>query len=276
MKDPEIQKIKILIVDDESDALSLMEDLFRKNGYETFIAEHGLEALQILENNNDIEIIVSDLVMPEMDGLELLQEVRRVFPHLKFIITTAHGTVETAVEAIKSGADDYILKPIYIDELLHKCLQLVRMTRSEKLISQFAGRIFLSYTKADRATVDKFYNLLKLNGYNPWMDTKDILPGEKWEVRIEKAIKSASFFVACLSINSINKRGIFQKEIRIALEKAREFLDQDIYFIPVRFDNCDIPASFNKYHWIDFHDSNFFEMFSRSIRKGLLARIKVE
>ncbi|RMH83797.1 MAG: sigma-54-dependent Fis family transcriptional regulator [Calditrichaeota bacterium] len=118
-------KTRLLIVDDEHDALTLMQEIFRRKGYETFTAHDGIEALNVIENEEP-DILISDLLMPNMDGMELLQEVRRRFPHISVIVVTAHGTIETAVEAMKKGAHDYILKPIHLDEILTKVSNLAR------------------------------------------------------------------------------------------------------------------------------------------------------
>ena len=112
-------KTRILIVDDEKEALSLMEELFERNGFETMAAQNGREALakiQICEP----DIMISDLIMPEMDGMSLLREVRDKYPDVLVIMNTAHGTVENAVEAMKEGARDYVLKPTHLDEILSK------------------------------------------------------------------------------------------------------------------------------------------------------------
>jgi len=112
-------KTRILIVDDEVDALDLMEELFQKNGYETYTARNGLEALSIIRDHEP-DIMISDLVMPEMDGMKLLDVVSKKYPDIAVIMITAHGTIETAVEAMKKGAKDYILKPLRLDEIVAK------------------------------------------------------------------------------------------------------------------------------------------------------------
>ena len=112
-------KTSILIVDDEMDALDLMEELFIKHGYETYTAINGVEALnQIREIEPDI--VISDMVMPEMDGIKLLDMMSKKHPDIAVIMITAHGTIETAVETMKKGARDYILKPLRLDEILAK------------------------------------------------------------------------------------------------------------------------------------------------------------
>jgi two-component system response regulator AtoC len=112
-------KARILIVDDEIDALDLMEELFLKHNYETYTARNGIEALELIRDQEP-DILISDMVMPEMDGIKLLEEVRKKYSDIAVIMITAHGTIETAVEAMKKGAKDYILKPLRLDEILAK------------------------------------------------------------------------------------------------------------------------------------------------------------
>jgi len=107
----------ILIVDDKPSFRFLLETYLRDAGYAVHSAANGGEALAMLERTG-IDLVLSDLVMPEMDGVTLLREVHRRVPRLPFLVLTAHGSVETAVAAMKEGADDYLLKPIHRDELL--------------------------------------------------------------------------------------------------------------------------------------------------------------
>ena len=137
-------KTRILIVDDEVDALDLMEELFQKNGYDTFTACNGVEALNILRET-EIDIMISDILMPEMDGMTLLDTVRKKYPEISIIMITAHGNIENAVEAMKKGAKDYILKPLRLDEIVAKVetisqlKTLIRENRylKDKLLKKF-------------------------------------------------------------------------------------------------------------------------------------------
>ena len=108
-------KPRILIVDDEV----RMQRLFEINlspKYLVLTCGDGTRALEILKKQK-VSLLVTDMKMPGMSGLGLLQEVRKSAPELPVIIMTAYGTVETAVQAMKEGAADYILKPIKMDEM---------------------------------------------------------------------------------------------------------------------------------------------------------------
>ncbi|MBN2568543.1 MAG: sigma-54-dependent Fis family transcriptional regulator [Deltaproteobacteria bacterium] len=107
---------RILIVDDELNMLLVLETMLRKEGYEVVTASDGLEALEIMENE-DVAVVVTDLKMPKLDGLELLERIVTEYPAIPVIIITAHGTITTAVKALKQGAFDYITKPFEQDDL---------------------------------------------------------------------------------------------------------------------------------------------------------------
>jgi two-component system response regulator AtoC len=107
---------KILIVDDEINMRLVLTAMLKKEGYEVASASNGQEALQILKSGR-IAAVVTDLKMPNIDGMELLNHITLQHPAIPVIMITAHGTVATAVEALKKGALDYITKPFELDEL---------------------------------------------------------------------------------------------------------------------------------------------------------------
>ncbi len=121
-------KPKILIVDDES----RMQRLFEINlspKYEVFTSGNGRHALEVVKSR-EVSLLVTDIKMPGINGMTLLHEVRRIYPDLPVILMTAYGTVEGAVQAMKEGAVDYILKPIKMEEmeiLIEKSLSLSRL-----------------------------------------------------------------------------------------------------------------------------------------------------
>ncbi|KPJ90651.1 MAG: hypothetical protein AMJ53_13190, partial [Gammaproteobacteria bacterium SG8_11] len=127
-------------------------------------------------------------------------------------------------------------------------------------------KIFISYAKEDVRYAEFLRCRFEEAGFTTWMDTYNILPGERWETAIERALKECHFFVACLSNNSVQKRGYVQREFSYALDKCREFLDEDIYIIPIRFDNCQIPQALSKFQCIDI--PYFQENYAHSLEGG--------
>ncbi|MEA3416031.1 MAG: sigma-54 dependent transcriptional regulator [Thermodesulfobacteriota bacterium] len=108
---------KILVVDDEQHMLKLFQKILTRQGHEVRTAVSGTEAIALLEKN-DFDLIFSDLVMPDLGGMDLLKKVKAGYSDITFIVITAHGSIESAVEAMKTGAFDYLTKPFRKDDIL--------------------------------------------------------------------------------------------------------------------------------------------------------------
>lgn len=120
----------ILIVDDEFSVRDSLEQWFRKDGYRSASAEDATEALKMLQDSS-WEVALLDIKMPGIDGMELLRRIRKIVPDLIVIMITAYASVETAVQALKEGAFDYITKPIDPDELSHVVRRALERRRLE-------------------------------------------------------------------------------------------------------------------------------------------------
>ena len=115
-----------------------------------------------------------------------------------------------------------------------------------------APRVFIAYVQEDAERAEHLFNDLAANGFEPWMDRRKLLPGQNWPRAIEAAIDSAHFVVACFSRHSVRKTGGFQAEIRYALDCARRLPLDDVFLIPVRLDDCRMPARIRReIHYID-------------------------
>lgn len=140
---PNTKSDRILIIDDDTTAVKLMQDLLQGGGYivdAVLSAEEGLIKLK----NYGYKVLITDLKMPGMDGIELLNLCNKHYPELPVIILTAHGSIQNAVEALKIGAFDYLTKPIQIDELViviekaivHQKLKIQNIFLTEELLKQ--------------------------------------------------------------------------------------------------------------------------------------------
>lgn len=130
--------ITILAVDDEPNMRRLLEISLRQAGYRALSASHGREALEMIQQQQ-IDLVVSDLHMPGMNGLQLLGTLRKEYEHLPFIMVTAQGEIKTAVEAMKLGASDYILRPFELETLevaIDKALTLKRITQENTFFKE--------------------------------------------------------------------------------------------------------------------------------------------
>jgi DNA-binding NtrC family response regulator len=123
---------RILIVDDEEGMRRLLSRVLTREGYETSTVANGVEALRLVASER-FDLVVTDIKMPEMDGLQLLQELKAFEPLLPIIVITAYGTIENAVQALRSGAYDYIAKPFEVDEIK---LTVAKVFERERLLAE--------------------------------------------------------------------------------------------------------------------------------------------
>jgi hypothetical protein len=136
------------------------------------------------------------------------------------------------------------------------------------------GRIFLSYAREDQEKVEKLYQNLSSEGFKPWMDRKDIYGGEEWRFSIQKAIRDSDFFLVCLSSSSVGKRGFLQVEIKKALDIWQEKLVGDIYLIPVRLEDCEVPELLRDFQWVDLFEEGGWARLVKAIKVGMERKSK--
>lgn len=114
-----------------------------------------------------------------------------------------------------------------------------------------SATIFISYTHADVSLVRPVYSFLKALSLEPWMDEYDLPPGADFRREIEICIRESDYFLACFSTNSVDHKGIVQKELKIALDVLNEFPEGQIFVIPAKLDDCKVPFSYSTRNWLD-------------------------
>lgn len=107
-------------------------------------------------------------------------------------------------------------------------------------------RVFLAYAQEDRRIVQMLYDELQNAGFEPWMDAAKLLPGQNWPRAIQRAIEVADFVLINFSHRSVEKRGHFQAELRYALDLAKRVPLEDIFLVPVRLSDCEIPREISE------------------------------
>ncbi len=108
---------KVLLVDDEKTMVKYLSRRLVKRGFEISVAYSGLSALDELKNSN-FDVVLLDVLMPEMDGIETLREIKKIKPETEVIMLTGHASVEVGIEGMKAGAFNYIMKPFDPNELV--------------------------------------------------------------------------------------------------------------------------------------------------------------
>ena len=129
-----MEKMKMMLVDDETRFLDTTQKLLARKGYEVITSNSGKDALEKLKKHN-IHVVVLDVKMPEMDGNTVLKVIKRDFPLVEVIMLTGHATLDSAIDGLKSGAFDYLIKPADIDEIIEKaCDAVEKVNRMEEKI----------------------------------------------------------------------------------------------------------------------------------------------
>lgn len=130
---------RILIVDDEPDMLKLLSMILKeKTPYEVVTTNNPVEAVEMVRNQN-FDIVITDLKMPGLDGLQLLEEVKKKDEDVPVIIITAYGTIDAATEAIEKGGFDFITKPFKKEQILftiEKALKWLRVQRENRMLRE--------------------------------------------------------------------------------------------------------------------------------------------
>jgi DNA-binding NtrC family response regulator len=114
-----MEQMRIMLVDDEERLLSTTKKLFEKIGIDVLTATSGKDALELLKSE-EVHVVFLDIKMPGLDGMETLQIIKKDFPLIEVIILTGHATMETAVEGLKLGALDFLIKPVSMKDILGK------------------------------------------------------------------------------------------------------------------------------------------------------------
>ena len=134
---------KVLIVDDDNDLRAVVGDMLKEEGFEVSEAKDGVTALGAIKKNMP-DAVLLDLKMPGLDGIEVMQEIRKIDPWIPVIIMTAHGDIPTAVEAIQKGAYDFTIKPPDFDKLIFALRRAVERRKLESEVKRFSNALDLS------------------------------------------------------------------------------------------------------------------------------------
>jgi two-component system, cell cycle response regulator len=153
---------RILIVEDDSFFREVFTDLLKDDGYVVEVAASGEEALELI-SKREYQLVVTDLVMRDVSGLDILSAVKRLDPAVDVIMVTGHANVETAIYALKNGATDYLVKPINHDEFRHivaQCMDQRRLLDENQELKGLLHLFQVSQTIANCLELDRIYQLL--------------------------------------------------------------------------------------------------------------------
>lgn len=136
-------------------------------------------------------------------------------------------------------------------------------------------RIFIGYADEDKKQAENVHKRLATRGMGPWMASKDIQGGRPWRAEISQTIRESDFVIVCCTKRSLSKRGYLQKEVKEILEMWKLKREDDIYFIPLRLENCALPDSFNEFHAVDLFARDGWERLIQALETGMKEREKM-
>jgi two-component system OmpR family response regulator len=205
----------ILVVEDDKNLKKLITTCLKRENYQTYEATNGIEALQVLDTKY-IDLIISDIMMPKMDGYQLIKELRSSKYNTPILLVTAKGEIRDKREGFISGADDYMVKPIDIEELslrVRALLRRSRMTNEKRIV---IGELILNYDQLSVTRGEKnyqlaqkeFYLLYKLLSTPNTIFTRQELMEEIWGLENESDFRTIDVHI---------------KRIREKLEDIEEF-----------------------------------------------------
>lgn len=221
---------QILVVEDDASLRKLMSAALKQHGYVTFLANDGLEALDVLEKTN-IDLIISDIMMPNMDGYELTRQLRKADFNLPILMVTAKETFEDKQEGFSAGTDDYMVKPIDINEMILRVGALLRRSKMASEHSLTVGNCVLDYD-AMSVAVDggaaetipqmEFKLLFKLLSYLDKIFTRRQLLDELWGMDKDVDERTVDVHVkrlrerygSCESFDIVTVRGLGYKAVK--------------------------------------------------------------
>lgn len=141
------------------------------------------------------------------------------------------------------------------DRKISRQLRIVSKNTEIQSIA-ISPKVFISYAREDLNIAKQIHTFLKQNNLTPWLDKLDLLPGQDWELEIQKAIEASDYILICLSRHSVTKRGYIQKEFRKALSVLETIPEGDIYIVPIRLEECEVPSAFLAKQWLDWYELN--------------------
>lgn len=208
------------------------------------------------------------------DGIDFIKRIQDLYRKTPIIALTA--TPESVIDYLPTKN---MSLPLVVQKgsgsdirLLQNLNEVLRLNiDATEIISgpyEYNARIFISYAKEDFLEANTIYEILMQNKFIAWIDTVHLLPGQDWDLEIQRAIEDSNFFLACMSSNSVSKEGYVQKELKKALDILDKQPEGSIYLIPVRLDESRVPKRFEKLQWCDFFKEGAIKQLLKSIKIG--------
>lgn len=271
------EKLRIIIVEDEYVTALELEDRLKAMGYQVIaVTETGEDAVNKAHELKPDLMLIDIKLKGFMDGIQAAELIKNKL-NIPIIFLTAFADNETLIRAKKVTPYGYLLKPFDERELYTTIemainkhlseLEIMELHRSDvNMTEKDNTHIFISYAKEDLNDVLKIYEFLIKHNFTCWLDVKDLLPGQNWKYEIEKAIKNSKYFIACISENSVSKRGYVQAELKEALNVLDTIPDDDIFIIPIKINECKVPYRLDHLQWLEQYNIGWQDKLLKSLK----------
>ena len=279
-----IPNITILVVEDSPEIRALIVLTLRIEGYNVLQATSGKEAVDLAMSKQP-DLILMDIMLPGMPGDEAARTIR-AHPSTKsisIIFVSARTDITSVVEALEIG-DDFIGKPFAVPELIARIQSTVRRVLRERQYQAFNREetqkdsngerkyVFLCHASEDKEAIRDLDRSLTSAGITTWLDEKELLAGQNWDLEVQRALRTSAIALICISNLSCKKRGYMQKEIKIALDVLDELPEDDVFIIPVLIDECEtdnLPQRLKSLHAIKMYEDHGLERLVKGIKHHL-------
>ena len=274
---------KVLIIEQEENIGRFWKEILSDVGVYSIYTISFDSALVLLSKDKYDAVLIDPVRWDRINGklhldkgIELVKKIKERHKGIPIIVYSGIDTIEDYFSPHGIEADGYVLKSPDKSGLILELSNFISIDAD--LIKKYTEvpskkvKIFICYTDEDFTEAYAIYEILRQENYSPWIDKENILPGQDWELEIEKAIQECNFFLACMSKTSVDKEGYVQKELKKGLEILDKKPTGAIYIIPVRLEKCKVPLRFEKLHWCDFFQDRSVEKLLEAIRFGCKAR----
>lgn len=198
---------------------------------------------------------------------ELQQHIATVHQHIRARNVTDttqeahhHGSITQSIEAsgdVRGTTQRATGSPAF---------PVVRPAPDARPAPAGALRVFLCHASEDKPFVRTLARRLREDGFAPWLDEEQVLPGQEWRLQIEKTVQETDVFLVCLSARSVTKRGYLNREIVTALDIADEQPEGAIFIIPVRLEPCSVPDRLSRWQWVNLYEDGGYERLRAALR----------
>lgn len=251
-----LQEIKVSIHDDQAKvAINQLQKIIIK-----WLPQFENEILLYASTYNKI---IKDERMNIVDRETVTKEKLKLeYSLLKLLDEIENTVVKDHLYDVKTGVEVDVYKK---KETINPS-NLIGDDSAIKSDQRFKKIVFLCHSNRDRTKVRELYKLLRRDGFNPWLDEENLLPGSDWQTEILKAIRGSDFIIVCLSRTSINKAGYLQKELKHALDIADEQPEGAIFIIPAKLEECEVPDRLKKWQWVNLFLENGYQRLLLSLK----------